>query len=67
MVYIQVYEYIQSSFFCTNREYVDTTLSEAANKEAVGIAILVVVLCVSPIIIILVRNAAATIQVMRHS
>ncbi|XP_018792582.1 PREDICTED: uncharacterized protein LOC108971164 [Bactrocera latifrons] len=44
------------------KEYVDTTLSEAANKEAVGIAILVVVLCVSPIIIILVKNAAATIQ-----
>ncbi|CAD7014704.1 unnamed protein product [Ceratitis capitata] len=44
------------------KEYVDTNLAEAANKEAVGIAILVVVLCVSPIIIILVKNAAATIQ-----
>lgn len=36
---------------------------EADHKEAIGIAILVVVLLVSPIIIILVRNAAATIQV----
>ncbi|KAI9578053.1 hypothetical protein GQX74_013947 [Glossina fuscipes] len=43
-------------------EYVDSTLYEAANKEAIGIAILVVVLCVSPVIIILVKNAAATIQ-----
>uniref|UniRef100_A0A1A9VKM1 guanylate cyclase n=1 Tax=Glossina austeni TaxID=7395 RepID=A0A1A9VKM1_GLOAU len=44
------------------KEYVDSTLYEAANKEAIGIAILVVVLCVSPVIIILVKNAAATIQ-----
>uniref|UniRef100_A0A1A9X302 guanylate cyclase n=1 Tax=Glossina brevipalpis TaxID=37001 RepID=A0A1A9X302_9MUSC len=44
------------------KEYVDNTLNEAANKEAIGIAILVVVLCVSPVIIILVKNAAATIQ-----
>lgn len=36
---------------------------EADRKEAIGIAILVVVLLVSPIIIILVKNAAATIQV----
>lgn len=35
----------------------------AAKNEAIGISILVVVLCVSPIIIVLVRNAAATIQV----
>lgn len=45
------------------REYVDKTLMEADRKEAIGIAILVVVLLVSPIIIILVKNAAATIQV----
>ncbi|XP_017044805.2 LOW QUALITY PROTEIN: uncharacterized protein LOC108090572 [Drosophila ficusphila] len=44
------------------KEYVDTTLEEADRKEAIGIAILVVVLLVSPIIIILVKNAAATIQ-----
>lgn len=41
----------------------DKTLIEADRKEAIGIAILVVVLLVSPIIIILVKNAAATIQV----
>ncbi|TMW52514.1 hypothetical protein DOY81_002415, partial [Sarcophaga bullata] len=44
------------------KEYVDEQLRDAAKKEAVGIGILVVVLCVSPIIIILVKNAAATIQ-----
>ncbi|XP_030381562.1 uncharacterized protein LOC115629245 [Scaptodrosophila lebanonensis] len=44
------------------KEYVDKTLVEADRKEAIGIAILVVVLIVSPIIIILVKNAAATIQ-----
>ncbi|EDW36367.1 GL16716 [Drosophila persimilis] len=44
------------------KEYVDKTLVEADRKEAIGIAILVVVLLVSPVIIILVRNAAATIQ-----
>ncbi|XP_017835379.1 uncharacterized protein LOC108594751 [Drosophila busckii] len=44
------------------KEYVDKTLQEADRKEAIGIAILVVVLLVSPIIIILVKNAAATIQ-----
>ncbi|XP_055371528.1 uncharacterized protein LOC129605660 [Condylostylus longicornis] len=44
------------------RVYVDETLTDASNKEAVGIAILIVVLCVSPIIIVLVKNAAATIQ-----
>ncbi|XP_055911221.1 uncharacterized protein LOC129945467 isoform X3 [Eupeodes corollae] len=44
------------------KDYVENTLVQASNKEAVGIAILVVVLLVSPIIIILVRNAAATIQ-----
>lgn len=37
-------------------------LREASNQEAVGIAILVLVLIVSPVIIILVRNAVATIQ-----
>jgi len=45
------------------REYVDKTLVEADRKEAIGIAILVVVLIVSPVIIVLVKNAAATIQV----
>ncbi|XP_017077564.1 uncharacterized protein LOC108112253 [Drosophila eugracilis] len=44
------------------KDYVDKTLAEADRKEAIGIAILVVVLLVSPVIIILVKNAAATIQ-----
>ncbi|XP_039483080.1 uncharacterized protein LOC120446269 [Drosophila santomea] len=44
------------------KEYVDKTLVEADRKEAIGIAILVVVLLVSPVIIVLVKNAAATIQ-----
>ncbi|XP_043066597.1 uncharacterized protein [Drosophila bipectinata] len=44
------------------KEYVDSTLAEADRKEAIGIAILVVVLLVSPVIIVLVKNAAATIQ-----
>lgn len=37
-------------------------MAEADRKEAIGIAILVVVLLVSPVIIVLVKNAAATIQ-----
>jgi len=38
-------------------------LQDASNKEVAGIAIVVLVLVVSPIIIILMRNAVATIQV----
>ncbi|XP_037955770.1 uncharacterized protein LOC119685537 [Teleopsis dalmanni] len=53
---------IQKALRYKIKEYVDKTLHEAANNEAVGIVILVVVLCVSPVIIILVKNAAATIQ-----
>jgi hypothetical protein len=45
------------------RDYVNSSLLDASHKEAYGIAILVLVLVVSPIIIILVRNAVATIQV----
>ncbi|XP_031833421.1 uncharacterized protein LOC116427335 isoform X1 [Nomia melanderi] len=44
------------------RTYVNSTLQDASNKEVAGIAIVVLVLVVSPIIIILVRNAVATIQ-----
>ncbi|XP_026674281.1 uncharacterized protein LOC108630979 isoform X2 [Ceratina calcarata] len=44
------------------RDYVNLTLQDASNREAAGIAIVVLVLVVSPIIIILVRNAVATIQ-----
>jgi hypothetical protein len=48
--------------FCS-RDYVSNALYDATNKEAVGVAILIVVLAVSPIIIWLVHNAVATIQV----
>ncbi|XP_015606868.1 receptor-type guanylate cyclase daf-11 isoform X2 [Cephus cinctus] len=44
------------------REYVNSTLQDASNKEVAGIAIVVLVLVISPIIIVLVRNAVATIQ-----
>ncbi|XP_025264011.1 uncharacterized protein LOC105258860 isoform X4 [Camponotus floridanus] len=44
------------------RNYVNSTLQDASNKEVAGIAIVVLVLVVSPIIIILMRNAVATIQ-----
>lgn len=47
--------------FC--RVYVNSTLEDASNKEVTGIAIVLLVLFVSPIIIILMRNAVATIQV----
>lgn len=42
-------------------------IRKASNSTAIGIAILVVVLVLSPIIIFLVRNAAATIQVTFES
>lgn len=48
---------------CFCRDYVNSTLQDASNKEVAGIAIVVLVLVVSPIIIILMRNAVATIQV----
>ncbi|XP_012256293.1 receptor-type guanylate cyclase daf-11 isoform X2 [Athalia rosae] len=44
------------------RTYVNSNLQDASNKEVAGIAIVVLVLVISPIIIILVRNAVATIQ-----
>lgn len=44
------------------KKYVNEDLRDAANQEAVAIAILIVVLILSPIIIFLVRNAVATIQ-----
>jgi hypothetical protein len=42
---------------------VEADLENANNQEYVGIAILILVLMVSPIIILLVRNAVTTIQV----
>ncbi|CAH1405097.1 unnamed protein product [Nezara viridula] len=44
------------------RDYVNSDLRDANRQEAVGITILVIVLLVSPIIIVLVRNAVDTIQ-----
>ena len=49
--------------FSCRRDEVKQLLKEASDDEAIGIAILVTVIIVSPIIIILVRNAVATIQV----
>lgn len=45
------------------RRYVKADLKEASNKEGIGISILGLVLIISPVIIILVRNAVATIQI----
>lgn len=56
-----------SKNYIFNRDYVNSTLQDASNKEAAGIAIVVLVLVVSPIIIILVRNAVATIQVSKYN
>ncbi|KAG8330393.1 hypothetical protein J6590_064845 [Homalodisca vitripennis] len=44
------------------KNYINETLQDASSKEALGIAILALVLLIAPIIIILVRNAVATIQ-----
>ncbi|KAF4519254.1 hypothetical protein B566_EDAN002142 [Ephemera danica] len=49
------------------RTIVTSTLQEASTREAEGIAILALVLVVSPIIIVLVRNAVATIQMYAAS
>lgn len=54
-------------YVCSARDYVNSTLQDASNKEVAGIAIVVLVLVVSPIIIILMRNAVATIQVRARS
>nr|CAI5863931.1 unnamed protein product [Callosobruchus analis] len=53
---------IQRSLRVLIRDYVNENLRESANKEALGIATLILVLAVSPVIIWLVRNAVATIQ-----
>lgn len=52
-----------TSFF---RDEVNKLLKQASDSEAVGISILVTVLIVSPIIIMLVQNAVATIQVRKE-
>ncbi|XP_018573653.1 uncharacterized protein LOC108912758 [Anoplophora glabripennis] len=53
---------IQRTLRVIIKNYVNDNLHDAANREAVGIATLVLVLAVSPVIIWLVRNAVATIQ-----
>uniref|UniRef100_A0A182PQS0 guanylate cyclase n=1 Tax=Anopheles epiroticus TaxID=199890 RepID=A0A182PQS0_9DIPT len=60
--YIDELRKLQSALRSIIRNEVQKVLQSADNMETFGIAILVVVLIVSPIIIILVRNAAATIQ-----
>lgn len=57
----QLHEYfIRFTIF---REEVENFLTEARENEMMGIAILVTVLIVSPIIIILMKNAVGTIQI----
>ncbi|XP_030751286.1 uncharacterized protein LOC115878819 [Sitophilus oryzae] len=54
---------LQRSLRMTIGENVSENLYVAAHQEAIGIALLIVVLAVSPVIIWLVHNAVATIQV----
>ncbi|XP_066996175.2 uncharacterized protein [Anabrus simplex] len=60
--YVDELRKLQRELRVSIRDYVNSSLLDASHKEAYGIAILVLVLVVSPIIIILVRNAVATIQ-----
>ncbi|CAD6206795.1 GSCOCG00010075001-RA-CDS [Cotesia congregata] len=61
-MYVDELRKLQSALRDMIRDYVNSTLKDASNKQAAGIAIVVLVLVISPIIIILVRNAVATIQ-----
>ncbi|XP_074039718.1 uncharacterized protein [Leptinotarsa decemlineata] len=61
--YIDELRRIQRSLRFIIQDYVDENLRDSARSEAIGIAILVLVLSLSPVIIWLVRNAVATIQV----
>ncbi|XP_075237672.1 uncharacterized protein LOC142333932 [Lycorma delicatula] len=60
--YVEDLRILQKSVRSYIRDDVNNNLQDANNKEAVGVAILVLVLLVAPIIIIFVRNAVATIQ-----
>ncbi|CRK95793.1 CLUMA_CG009250, isoform A [Clunio marinus] len=60
--YIEGLRNLHMSLRLRIRDEVQMLLKEALDKEAIGIAILVTVLIVSPIIIILVKNVVATIQ-----
>jgi uncharacterized Tic20 family protein len=61
--YVDELRKLQGALRVNIRDYVNSNLIDASHKEAYGIAILVLVLVVSPVIIILVHNAVATIQV----
>ncbi|XP_015115006.1 receptor-type guanylate cyclase daf-11 isoform X2 [Diachasma alloeum] len=61
--YVDELRKIQTELRHMIRNYVNSTLQDASNKQVAGIAIVALVLVISPIIIILVRNAVATIQV----
>ncbi|KAG5886729.1 hypothetical protein JTB14_027151 [Gonioctena quinquepunctata] len=61
--YIDELRRIQRSLRMRIQNYVNANLRASAHNEAIGIGILVLVLSLSPIIIWLVRNAVATIQV----
>ncbi|XP_070495647.1 uncharacterized protein [Chironomus tepperi] len=60
--YVEQLRTLHSSLRRKIKDEVKQLLKEASDDEAIGIAILVTVIIVSPIIIILVRNAVATIQ-----
>uniref|UniRef100_A0A0C9QND4 guanylate cyclase n=1 Tax=Fopius arisanus TaxID=64838 RepID=A0A0C9QND4_9HYME len=62
-MYVDELRKIQTELRHMIRENVNSTLQEASNRQVAGIAIVALVLVISPIIIILVRNAVATIQV----
>ncbi|XP_034946269.1 uncharacterized protein [Chelonus insularis] len=61
-IYVDELRKLQQELRHMIRDHVNSTLKDASNKQAAGIAIVVLVLVISPIIIILVRNAVATIQ-----
>ncbi|RZF48589.1 hypothetical protein LSTR_LSTR012550 [Laodelphax striatellus] len=61
--YIDELRVLQHKIRTEIREVVNDDLQDASRKEAVGFAILVAVLVISPVIIVLVKNAVATIQV----
>ncbi|KAG5683567.1 hypothetical protein PVAND_012840 [Polypedilum vanderplanki] len=60
--YIERLRTLHSSLRRRIKEEVSELLKEASDKEALGIMIVVTVVIVSPIIIIFMRNAVATIQ-----
>ncbi|XP_039296946.1 uncharacterized protein LOC111060588 [Nilaparvata lugens] len=61
--YIDELRVLQHKIRTEIREVVNEDLQDASRREAIGFAILVAVLVISPVIIVLVKNAVATIQV----